>query len=281
MRANYSECYKDVRQFEGGNDDDPQDPGGRTSRGIIQREWNIFRKTHLGRPSDVWQASEADIGAIYHDGEYWMGQFLDDCFSGGDETLFDYGVNSGPGRSQKVLRRCLHLPDNAKRLDVDAAIARLSKDQLKILIRAINAERLAFLKGLPTWKRFGGGWGKRVVQTTAISIHLADSPVGSDVPREIVPIATPDETITMSARGNHAEPTAIKNAIKTGGTAVPVAGGASFWDWITHHQVASVVIIICVVALVVIALKAINDWHKKRSEAPPVGWTPPAELKPS
>ena len=28
------------------------------------------------------------------------------------------------------------------------------------------------------------------------------------------------------------------------------------------------------------SVKAINDWHKKRSEAPPAGWTPPAELKP-
>jgi len=40
--GNCPEIYKTVRVFERGNDDDPQDPGGRTSRGIIQREYDKY-----------------------------------------------------------------------------------------------------------------------------------------------------------------------------------------------------------------------------------------------
>lgn len=283
MRNNYPECYKAVRQFEGGNDDDPHDPGGRTSRGIIQREWDVFKKTHPGRPADVWKASEADIGTIYHDGEYWAGQRLDDMYSGNDETMFDYGVNSGPGRSQKVLRRCLHLPDKASTADVNSKMSRLTNDQLKTLIVAINDERLQFLRSLPTWPRFGGGWGKRVVQTKAISLHLFDSPVGANqvpsIPPSVVPAATASEVSLMTAKGNHAEPTSAKNAVKAGiGGGAPVAG-ATFFDWCYSHPIETAVIASCCVVLLFVTIRAISAWHKNRQEAPPVGWSPPLELK--
>ena len=51
-------CIPLTLAWEGGNDDDPNDPGGRTSRGIIQREWDVWRQTHAGLPSDVWQAPQ-------------------------------------------------------------------------------------------------------------------------------------------------------------------------------------------------------------------------------
>ena len=35
---------------EGGNDDDPRDPGGRTSRGITQNEWNNWRASPRACP---------------------------------------------------------------------------------------------------------------------------------------------------------------------------------------------------------------------------------------
>lgn len=268
--------YPAVRKFEGGNDDDPRDPGGRTSRGIIQSEWNIFRKSHPGRPADVWQASEADIGAIYHDGEYWRGQGLGLFFSGGDETLFDYGVNSGVGRSQKVLRRCLHMADNAPRADVLDRVDKLSLDQRKALIKAVNDERLAFLRGLKTFATFGRGWTARVATCLSISMHLADHPVAESAapPVPQVPADMPKEA---SARGNHAEPEAARKAIKTGA----VAGGGGPLLWIqTHPWEAGLTAGVAVVALGA-GLYFLNRWHKARTEAAPVGWTPPAALAPT
>ena len=68
--ANFSRCLKLVLVSEGGNDDDPDDAGGRTSRGITQREYDAYRKTHSGLPSDVWKAPQSAMGAIYEI-SYW------------------------------------------------------------------------------------------------------------------------------------------------------------------------------------------------------------------
>jgi lysozyme family protein len=59
--ANFSRCLTLVLASEGGNDDDPDDPGGRTSRGITQREYDAYRKTRRNLPSDVWKASQSAI----------------------------------------------------------------------------------------------------------------------------------------------------------------------------------------------------------------------------
>lgn len=63
--SSYAEALRRLLQHEGGNDDDPRDPGGRTSRGIIQREWNVWRETHPGLPADVWQAPQSRAEKYY------------------------------------------------------------------------------------------------------------------------------------------------------------------------------------------------------------------------
>src|SRR5258708_11859375 len=62
----FADCVALVLQDEGGNDDNPLDPGGRTSRGITQRDWNAWLQTHPGLPSDVFHAPQEQILAIYH-----------------------------------------------------------------------------------------------------------------------------------------------------------------------------------------------------------------------
>ena len=49
--------------------------------------------------------------AIYRK-RYWDVQRCDELPAGVDYSVFDYGVNSGIGRSGKVLRRVVGLPDN-------------------------------------------------------------------------------------------------------------------------------------------------------------------------
>jgi Glycosyl hydrolase 108/IPT/TIG domain len=91
-------------KWEGGNDDDPRDPGGRTSRGIIQREWDVWRQSHPGLPSDVWQAPQEQILAIYRQ-KYWDALSCNQLPAGVDYCVFDYGVNSGIGRAARVLQQ--------------------------------------------------------------------------------------------------------------------------------------------------------------------------------
>ena len=185
----FADCVALVLKDEGGNDDDPNDPGGRTSRGIIQSEWNDWRRTHPGLPSDVWQAPQDQILAIYHE-KYWTPLSADDLPGGVDYAVFDYGVNSGIFRSAKVLQGFVGA-------DVDGeigpqTIADTARVDSGTLIKQICDERLAFLQGLATWGTFGRGWSNRVngVRRNALAM-VGTAPVPTPVP---TPIPTPTPT---------------------------------------------------------------------------------------
>jgi lysozyme family protein len=146
-------------KWEGGNDDDPRDPGGRTSRGILQREWDVWRQSHPGLPSDVWQAPQDQILAIYRQ-KYWDPLACAQLPAGVDYCVFDYGVNSGIGRAAKVLQQVVGT-------GVDGEIGPLTLEATAgvdagSLVEKICDQRLAFLKALRTWPVFGNGWGRRV-----------------------------------------------------------------------------------------------------------------------
>lgn len=106
--ANFKKCLKLVLASEGGNVDDPDDPGGRTSRGITQREYDSYRKTHAGLPSDVWKAPDDAVADIYKLSYWqpWSPQFPD----GVDYIFFDISVLSGPVRAAKWLQGALGVP---------------------------------------------------------------------------------------------------------------------------------------------------------------------------
>src|SRR5258707_15797159 len=105
VASNFPTSLKAVLLSEGGNDDDPSDHGGRTSRGITQREYNAWRQEKGLPPLDVWQAPQSDINAIYHD-EYW-GSICDLLPIGVDYLYFDMAVNAGPHRAAVLLQRPL------------------------------------------------------------------------------------------------------------------------------------------------------------------------------
>ena len=78
---------------------------------------------------------------------YWDAQRCDELPAGVDYSVFDYGVNSGIGRSGKVLRRVVGLPDNTSAV-TDQVLAYARVRDPKVLVAAICDERLAFLKSL-------------------------------------------------------------------------------------------------------------------------------------
>jgi uncharacterized protein (TIGR02594 family) len=168
----FADCVALVLHDEGGNDDDPRDPGGRTSRGILQREWDVWRQTHLGLPADVWDAPQDQVLAIYHD-KYWNPLSCDSLPAGVDYAVFDYGVLSGIGRAAKVLQGFVGT-------DVDGeigpkTIAATVQADAPTLIKQICDERLAFLQRLETWPTFGKGWTRRVqgVRNAALAMVSA------------------------------------------------------------------------------------------------------------
>jgi lysozyme family protein len=152
-------CVALTLEWEGGNDDDPRDPGGRTSRGIIQREWDVWRQTHPGLPSDVWEAPQSQVLAIYRE-KYWDALSCGQLPPGVDFCVFDYGVNSGNSRSAKALQQLVGTATDGEIGPLTIAAA--AKADAASLVNKICDQRLAFLRGLSTWSVFGRGWTNRV-----------------------------------------------------------------------------------------------------------------------
>jgi lysozyme family protein len=177
--SNFGKCLPPLLKHEGGNDDDPRDPGGRTSRGILQSEWNVWRASHPGLPSDVWEAPQGEIEAIYKQ-KYWDVLRCDELPSGVDYAVFDYGVNSGNSRGAKVLQRCVGV--NADGEIGPLTIGATLRVDPKTLVNQICDERLAFLKSLHTWPTFGGGWSRRVSEVRAAAEAMTTLPKRSTTP---------------------------------------------------------------------------------------------------
>lgn len=105
MEQNFKQALAFVLKSEGGNDDDPADHGGRTSRGITQKEYDAWCR-EAGQPlDDVWKAPQAQIEEIYH-GEYWL-PVCPLLAAGIDYLYFDMAVNAGPHQAAVLLQRTL------------------------------------------------------------------------------------------------------------------------------------------------------------------------------
>jgi lysozyme family protein len=167
MNANFMKSLAALLKDEGGNDDDPADHGGRTSRGITQREYDKWRVGQHLLTRDVWTADTLEITAIYHD-DYWE-PLCDNLPSGIDYLYFDLAVNAGPHRAAVLLQRALGVPDDGK-VGPQTLIA-LGKADPKKLIMAYTESKRAFYRSL-NQPRFLKGWLNRCdhVQTIALSM---------------------------------------------------------------------------------------------------------------
>jgi lysozyme family protein len=154
--SNFGQSLKLLLKDEGGNDDDPADHGGRTSRGVTQREYNAWRMEQGLYARDVWSASTSEIEKIYHD-EYWN-PYCDGLPTGIDYLYFDMAVNAGPRRATIILQRALGVAD-------DGRIGPITRQSIKLvdprmLIENYTIKKAAFYVSLHQ-PRFLKGWLNR------------------------------------------------------------------------------------------------------------------------
>ena len=165
--SNFQKSLDLVLQSEGGNDDDPADHGGRTSRGITQREYDAWRR-EKGQPTiDVWQAPQSDIVTIYHD-EYWE-PLCDSLPVGVDYIVFNNNVLDGPVRSARLLQMALGVA-------ADGRIGPVTREAIRVakagdLINWLSSASVLFYTSLHQ-PRFLKGWLNRVafVQSNALAM---------------------------------------------------------------------------------------------------------------
>lgn len=84
-----------------------------------------------------------------------------------------YGVNSGIGRSARVLRRLLGLSDRSVAISDDVIGATHAVDPTT-LVNKVCDERLRFLRSLRTWPIFGAGWSRRVAEVKVAALAMAE-----------------------------------------------------------------------------------------------------------
>lgn len=158
---NFARSLKHVLVSEGGKVDDKHDPGGRTNQGVIQRVYDGWRDRKGLARRDVWLMEPAERDAIYR-AQYWDAVRGDDLPAGVDYVVFDGAVNSGPGQSVKWLQRALGTVKVDGQIGMATLAAVAAHPDHDALVADICARRLAFLKALSTWPRFGKGWAARV-----------------------------------------------------------------------------------------------------------------------
>lgn len=165
--SNFPASLKLVLTSEGGNDDDPSDHGGRTSRGITQREYDAWRREKGLPPLDVWDAPQEDVDTIYHD-EYWnpWGDLLP---TGVDYIYFNNCVLDGPVRATILLQEALGVTADGRVGPMTRQAIRESQPGSTIV--KMSEASAAFYRGLHQPK-FLKGWLNRVafVQKNALAM---------------------------------------------------------------------------------------------------------------
>ena len=109
MQSTFETCLSLLLVHEGGYTNHPSDPGGPTNFGITIEDYRRYVKVNA-TAADVRRMRLDEAKIIYRE-KYWDAQRCDELPAGVNYAVFDYGVNSGTGRSGKVLRRMLGLPD--------------------------------------------------------------------------------------------------------------------------------------------------------------------------
>jgi len=181
MKGNFKKSLTLIRIVEGGNDDDKDDPGGRTSRGIIQREWDAYRTLHPEKnlPQDVWEAPDWAINDIYWL-SYWLPWSETDWFKTGvDYSYADMKVHHGGYWATRILQRALGVKDDGC-IGIVTKTALLKADS-ETLIKAIHTRRAAYMAKLYWFKKFGKGWISRndFVERRALKMLEPQEPVSA------------------------------------------------------------------------------------------------------
>jgi len=169
VASNFRPSLTAVLKSEGGNDDDPLDHGGRTSRGITQREYDAWRREQGFPERDVWVATQNDIEMIYHD-EYWNPN-CDLLPIGADYLLFNMNVNAGPTRGAIILQRSLGVAADGRIGPITREAIR--KADPRMLISSYSNVSRAFYLGLHQ-PRFTKGWLNRVVFVQQIALQMVN-----------------------------------------------------------------------------------------------------------
>jgi len=155
-------AIKFTLSFEGSYSLNKDDPGGATNYGIIQSEYNIYRKSKKLPEQSVKLITIVEVKDIYKN-SYWLSAKCDKYQTKLAIVMFDTAVNFGTGRAAKWLQKSLDVAQDGA---IDpATLAKLAKTDQGLLANRICEYRIAFryarVASAPSQKVFLNGWLNR------------------------------------------------------------------------------------------------------------------------
>lgn len=163
MRDNFNSCLAEILRHEGSYVNDPNDPGGETNMGISKRSY----------PRENIKGMTQARAAVIYKRDYWDAVSGDELPAGLDLLAFDPAVNSGVSRGAKWLQQALGVTADGKIGPATIAAAKAAHP-VAVIDRACDL-RLAWLRTLGTWPRYGKGWARRVESIRAEAIRMASA----------------------------------------------------------------------------------------------------------
>ncbi|WP_366664667.1 terminase family protein [Mesorhizobium sp.] len=158
---------------------------------------------------------------------YWDAVLGAELPDGIDYAVFDFAVNSGPGRAAKYLQAVLGVAEDSRVGPATLAAARAKP--AGVVIDTLCDARLAFLQRLPTWPTFGKGWRARVASVRAEALLISARP---EAPLQPTPPPPDAARPTAGASTGDGAPPALASPGKAAGVLALIAlalGSAAAW----------------------------------------------------
>lgn len=178
--ADFNKAFDITMSHEGYYSFDPNDAGGETYRGISRRynpQWEGWDLIDDDKPDINDDELDPYVRKFYEE-RYWDVNLLDEFPQEIANEMFDTAVNIGVLRAAKFLQESLNYLNRNGLLFVDLvvdgdvgpatmnAISRISKDDIKILLKMMNVcqgrHYMDYMKKSPIQEKYARGWFKRV-----------------------------------------------------------------------------------------------------------------------
>jgi lysozyme family protein len=148
---------------------DAYDPGGETMCGIIQREYDVYRKSKGLPLQDVNKISRDEGADIYYN-SYWLPE-CPQLVSGLDMQFFDEAVNGGPSAATRLLQLTLGItPDGEWGPQTEAAVKAITEPAK--VVETFTSQRAAWYRRLRGFQYFGTDWERRTQEIGAEALKM-------------------------------------------------------------------------------------------------------------
>lgn len=191
MDRNFARALALVLKHEGGWSDHPDDPGGATMKGVTLANFRRYVKPDATK-DDLRRVTDAQLATVYRR-FYWDAVHGAELPDGVDYAVFDFAVNSGPGRAVKYLQGVVGVTQDGR---IGPATLGATRAMMRAtVINDLCDKRMAFLRGLKTWPTFGNGWTARVSSVRADALKMSVTKASEvTTPKPSVPKASEPKT---------------------------------------------------------------------------------------